>query len=224
MKYSAVVFDLDGTLLDTIGDIADSMNHALGLHGFPIHGDREYYDMVGWGLDVLVSKAVPPDTFESSDDPEGLRRDLKSRFMEYYREHPADRTVPFDGVEELLPKLVEANISLGVLSNKPDELVQQVVDALLPRNYFASVLGRSDDFPHKPEPDSLHHILEELNLDPRRACMVGDSEIDMETARNAGVAAVAVSWGFRSLETLLKAGAEATMHSVRELEDYLLKD
>jgi phosphoglycolate phosphatase len=217
VKYSAVLFDLDGTLLNTIGDIAGAMNHALEKHGYPTHPDDAYYGMVGWGLDELCRRALP-----EGEAQEELIRELEADWKAYYHEHPADRTTPYDGVEDLLSALVEANISLGVLSNKPDELVRKTVEKLLPSRYFAAIRGQSEEFPHKPDPSSLLDILREIQVDPAEACLVGDSEIDMETARNAGIGAVAVSWGFRSLETLRKAGAEVTVHSTLELRRYLL--
>lgn len=217
MKYTAVLFDLDGTLLNTIGDIAGAMNHALEKHGYPGHPDEAYYDMVGWGLDELCRRALPEGEAE-----EELIRKLEEAWKAYYHEHPADRTTLYDGVDELLSALVEANISLGVLSNKPDELVRKTVERLLPNRYFAAVRGQNEEFPHKPDPSSLLHILEEIGVEPEEACLVGDSEIDMETAGNAGVGAVGVSWGFRSLEILRKAGAEVTVHSTLELRRYLL--
>ena len=217
MKYSAVLFDLDGTLLNTIGDIAGAMNYALEKQGYPTHPDDAYYDMVGWGLDELCRRALP-----EGEGKEELIRELESDWKAYYHDHPADRTEPYEGVEELITALVEANIALGVLSNKPDELARKAVEKLLPNRYFAVVRGQSEEFPHKPDPSSLLNILEEIQVEPARACLVGDSEIDMETARNAGVGAVAVSWGFRSLEILRDAGAEVTVHSTLELRRYLL--
>ncbi|MFW6250919.1 MAG: HAD family hydrolase [Alkalispirochaetaceae bacterium] len=217
MKYKAVIFDLDGTLLDTIGDIAGAMNHALKQHGFPTHPEEAYYDMVGWGLDELSERALP-----EGSDPKKVLPSIREAWLEYYREHPADRTVPYEGAEELLAALVEANVSLGILSNKPHEMAEQTVAALLPRRYFAAIIGLDDRFPPKPDPTSLLHILEQVDVAPEEACMVGDSEVDMETARNAGVGAVAVSWGFRTLETLQDSGAEVTVHSVDELRRYLL--
>lgn len=219
MKYKAVLFDLDGTLLNTIGDIAGAMNHALKQHGFSTHSDEAYYDMVGWGLDVLTERALPADA-----ELEKLRPSIKKEWMQYYREHPADRTVAYEGVEELLSALVEANVSLGVLTNKPHEMAEQAVAALLPERYFAAIIGLDDRFPRKPDPTSLLHMLEQVRVAPGEACMVGDSEVDMETARNAGVAAVAVSWGFRTLETLREAGADVTVHSAKELQGYLLNE
>lgn len=217
MKYSAVLFDLDGTLLNTIGDIAAAMNHALTEGGYPEHPEDAYYDMVGWGLDELCRRALP-----EGEGTQDLIQKLEGEWKAYYHEHPADRTEPYDGVEELLSALVESNIALGVLSNKPDELVRKTVEQLLPSRYFAVVRGQSEEFPHKPDPASLLHMLQEIQVEPEEACLVGDSEIDMETARNAGVGAVAVSWGFRSLETLREAGAEVTVHSTEELRRYLL--
>lgn len=219
MKYKAVIFDLDGTLLNTIGDIAGAMNHALKQHGYPTHPDEAYYDMVGWGLDVLTERALPEDA-----NLEALLPSIKNAWMEYYRKHPADRTVPYDGVESLLSALVEANVALGVLTNKPHEMAEQAVAALLPERYFAVIIGLDERFPRKPDPTALLHALEELGIAPEEACMIGDSEVDMETARNAGVEAVAVSWGFRTLETLREAGAEVTVHSTEELRRYLLNE
>ncbi|MFW5812222.1 MAG: HAD family hydrolase [Alkalispirochaetaceae bacterium] len=215
MKYRAVVFDLDGTLLNTIGDIAEAMNHALREQGLPVYSDREYETMVGWGLDELTRRALPPGRQECS-------RAVQEAFLAYYAAHPTARTVPYPGVPALLDRLAEAGVGMAILSNKPDELVQQVVQELLPDKGFSRVLGRSDRFPHKPDPSSLRHILSALGVPGEQACMVGDSEIDMETARNAAVPAVAVSWGFRDVATLEEAGSDVTVHTVGELEGYLL--
>ena len=193
------------------------MNSALAARNFPTHEAEAYYGMVGWGLDELVRKALP-----EGAEVETVTSEIKEAWTDYYREHPADKAVPYEGIPELLSVLVEANLSLGVLSNKPDELAKRTVEELLPARYFASIRGQSDEFPRKPDPNSLLHMLAELRVAPEEACLVGDSEIDMETARNAGVTAVAVGWGFRDLETLRRSGAEIVAHSAEELREHLL--
>lgn len=215
MKYRAVVFDLDGTLLNTIGDIADAMNHALREQGLPTHSDKEYETMVGWGLDELARRALPGSAQE-------LHSAAKESFLSYYAAHPTRRTVPYEGVLPLIDRLAAADMRLAVLSNKPDPLVQQVVAELLPAGSFGVVLGRMESFPHKPDPASLAHVLSQLGVASSQACMVGDSEIDMETAGRAQVTPVAVSWGFRSAQVLEEAGAQVIAHTVEELEAHLL--
>ncbi len=203
MHIRAVLFDLDGTLLNTLADIAAAVNHALRETGQPPHPVDAYTAMVGSGLRETVRRALPADTAEDTD----LLDRCVALMSRAYRAEPARRTVPYQGIPELLEELAERSIPAGVLSNKSDELVRTIVSGTLPEVRFAVVRGLADDAPAKPDPTSALRAAEALRAEPSEILLVGDSEIDMQTARNAGMVPVGVAWGFRAVEDLRSAGA-----------------
>jgi phosphoglycolate phosphatase len=180
-----VIFDLDGTLVDSLGDIAFAANAALAAHALPTYPTGRYREFVGWGLRRLVELAAPGD--------EPLWPRVEATFRAHYG---VDRSRVYDGVPELLVELAAAGIGAAVLSNKPEGFTGRVVDALLGDHSWVAVYGQRDDRPAKPDPTALLEICELAGVDPTGAVMVGDSEVDIATARAAGVRSIAARWGF----------------------------
>ena len=197
------IFDLDGTLINSLYDLADAMNYALKKNGFETHDREKYRYMVGNGISVLADRAMVV--------PEGTDSDIKNRiladFSEYYNEHNTDLTVPYDGIPEMLDELEKRNIRFCVLSNKPDIFTKQIVNDPFPGKKFAEVMGKRYEFPRKPDPTSVFAILKELDVKAEDCLYIGDSNIDMQTAANAGITSIGVSWGFRPVSELKESGA-----------------
>lgn len=208
----AIVFDLDGTLLDSLDDIADSTNRALARNGFPTHPRSDYRRFIGDGVQMLVRRALPP----GRDDPSTI-----DRVVEAYREEYAvgwnRETHPYSGVAELLDSLLARGVKRAVLSNKPDEFTQLCVQHYLGNWPFHCVLGHRPEWPRKPSPDSARHLAEILRTPTERCLFVGDSAADMLTARGAGMRAVGVSWGFQTVEILNDAGADVVIDRPSDL-------
>tara|TARA_B100000614_G_scaffold127235_1_gene113515 strand:+ start:267 stop:971 length:705 start_codon:yes stop_codon:yes gene_type:complete len=222
----AVIFDLDGTLLDTRADITAALNAALVEHGFPAATDDEVETRVGWGLSRLVEQSLPA---EHADDRELIARVAEST-RRAYRARPVGETVPYPGIVELLEDLAAAGVPMAVLSNKPDDLVQPIVAQLLDpvvRNAspgglgFAVILGQRDGEPRKPDPTTTLRTIERLGTDPAATVFVGDSEVDVETALSAGCVPVGVAWGYRDAAAIRTAGARHLCYSIEELRHAL---
>jgi phosphoglycolate phosphatase len=211
MTIDAVVFDLDGTLADTLEDIAAAMNYALARHGLPERPADEYRDLVGEGVRRLVERALPADR---SDLRELVLADLGTRYVE----HMLDRTRPYPGVREMLDALT---IPAAVLSNKPQAATTWMVDRLFHGHRFAAVHGGRDDVPLKPDPAPLLAIVRELGVQAGRTAYVGDTRTDMETAVAAGAVPVGVEWGFRDRDELVEHGARAVVRTPADLLDLL---
>jgi phosphoglycolate phosphatase len=217
MKFSCVIFDLDGTLVDTIGDIANSMNTALTARNFPPVPRDVYINMVGWGIKRLAFLALPP-----SARDEKTAEDLAAAAARYYAEHPVVYSKPYPGIPELAAALKQRKIKTAVLSNKPDLVTALVIGDLFPPGSFNLVQGEIAGIPRKPDPASTWEILMSLDRTPRETIFVGDSEIDMETARAAECHALGVSWGFRDRHSLEAAGAERIIDHPEELLELIL--
>ena len=218
MAFHAVLFDLDGTLLDTLADIACSMNHALKSLGFPAHEVDSYRRRVGWGARVLAEKSLP----EAHRDDDTVAGCVQ-RFSEYYRSHPNDHTVPCDGVLPMLAVLREAGVPCAVLSNKPHALTVPVVEKTLGGHPFVAVYGERAGHAPKPHPGTAREIAGKLGYADDRVLFVGDSDIDMQTAVAAGMEPVGVTWGFRTREELQHAGARVIIDQPSQLLNLLEK-
>ena len=214
MKKKAVIFDLDGTLLDTLTDLAISVNYALGVMGYKERTKEEVCSFVGNGVGVLIKKAVPQGTSD-----EDAKRTL-GLFSEHYGKHMNDNTKPYDGIEELLAELKAAGIKTGVVSNKYDAAVKNLCARIFD-DVFDVVAGERDGIARKPAPDGVFAVLAELNVDKKDAVYVGDADTDVLTAMNAGMDFIGVDWGFRSREVLEKAGAKVVVSSANELKSVL---
>ena len=206
-----VIFDLDGTLLNTIGDLAGAGNHVCEERGWPTHTEAEFRRMVGYGIPNLVEKFTP----EQYRDEATLAAALAA-FQAYYGTHQRDRTVPYDGIPAILMALRDRGLRLAVYSNKADEFSRSLAEHFFPGT-FDAVLGKRPGVPGKPDPAGLRLLLAELGTTPKESVLVGDGETDVRSARNAGLRCVAVTWGFRDREALEKEGPDALAASPQEL-------
>jgi phosphoglycolate phosphatase len=215
--FQAVIFDLDGTLLDTLQDLADSMNVALSHFGFPVHELEKYRHFVGDGMENLVRRAVP-DT--AKNDPRLISRCLEM-MRKTYELNWRVRTRPYPGVPELLDALSGRGLKMAVLSNKPDDSTRKVVDGLLGAWRFEAVVGARPRVPLKPDPSSALEIANRLKLGPARFVYLGDTATDMKTANAAGMFAVGALWGFRDAAELIAGGAAKLIEKPAELLELL---
>jgi phosphoglycolate phosphatase len=203
MKFKCVIFDLDGTLVDTLGDIAFSMNRALESRGFPPVPREEYAGMVGWGIKRLAFLAMPPAVRD-----EKTAESLAGLAAEFYEKNPLVHSQPYPGIPELIADLKRLKVKTAVLTNKPDPVAQLVIHGLFPPFSFDILRGDKPGSSRKPDPASTWDILIDLDLTPRETIFAGDSEIDMETALAAECHALGVSWGYRPRQALVQAGAQ----------------
>ncbi|MCM1145293.1 MAG: HAD-IIIA family hydrolase [Blautia sp.] len=196
-----VIFDLDGTLLDTLEDLADSVNAALEQFQLPARTIGEIRNFVGNGVARLIERVVP----DGKENP--FYEKILCAFKEHYGQHCKDKTKPYDGVMDMLDDLCEKGYKLAIVSNKFDTAVKELSGLYFGRRILASI-GESESVRKKPAPDTVYQALKELSADAGTVIYVGDSEVDIETAANAGIPCISVTWGFRSEECLLAAGAD----------------
>lgn len=215
-KHSGVIFDLDGTLVDTLGDIAASMNRSLKLHGFPELPAEEYREKVGWGIEHLAFLALPEEARQDK-----LAVMVAADASGFYAETPLVYSRPYPGIPELIGALRQKKIKTAVLTNKPDLTAQKVISGLFQAGSFDYVQGEVTGDKRKPDPACVWELLVELDLTPASVVIAGDSEIDMKTALDSGCFAIGVSWGYRSRETLIRAGARHIIEDPLELLDFL---
>lgn len=187
-----VIFDLDGTLLNTIADLAKSTNYALAQNGFPTHEVEAYNFFVGNGINKLFERALP----EGQKTTENVLK-IRETFLPYYDAHDSDESTLYPGIEELLVNLQKKGVKLAVASNKYHSATVRLIDHFFPNIEFVKVFGHRDGVNPKPDPTVVLDILKEANIDKAETLYVGDSGVDMQTAKNAGVASVGVTWGFR---------------------------
>jgi len=189
---SLLIFDLDGTLLDTVADLAASTNHALRLCGFPTHESEAFRLFVGNGINKLFERALP----EGKKTQENILL-IRKHFLEYYGVHNADLTSPYPGITGLLLSLQKAGIKLAVASNKYQKGTEDLIQHFFPGIHFTAVFGQREEIPAKPDPTIVYDILAIAKVDKHTALYIGDSGVDMLTAQNSGLEAVGVTWGFR---------------------------
>jgi phosphoglycolate phosphatase len=210
MPPRAVIFDLDGTLVDSLRDIGEAMNHALAAHGLPTHPLKEYRRFVGDGVKVLVSRVVPAERAE-------LQTPVREAYLAFYAEHLLDHTQPFPGLLEVLARLEGEGVKRAVLSNKPDASTRHLVSTLFPRVRFDAVYGERAGVPRKPDPTSALGVAAELGVAPGDCAFIGDTSVDMDTSRAAGMFGVGVAWGFRDQAELEAHGARAFVQTAEQL-------
>ena len=210
--YQTIVFDLDGTLLDTIGDLAAAGNEVCRGYGWPEHSVDEFKGMVGHGMANLISKFSPPEAQSEAQRAETLRR-----FTAYYDAHCADRTRPYPGIPEMLGRLSRDGARMAVWSNKADAPSQYLIGRFFP-GIFAWVQGKREGAPLKPDPTVLFQILDALGADRSRTLFVGDSPTDIRAGHAAGLPACGASWGYRPRASLEEAGADFLADTPEELE------
>ena len=214
MKYQLVIFDLDGTLLDTLEDLADSTNYIMRQFGCPERTLSEVRSFVGNGIRKLLERSAPKDT------PAEVIDGMFEQFKEYYGAHCADKTKPYDGILELLDTLQKQGTKLAVVSNKADYAVKALCEQYFP-GYFDEAVGERVGIARKPAPDTVKEVLKNLKMEKSQAVYIGDSEVDVQTARNAEMDCIAVDWGFRDKEVLIKAGAETIVSTPAELFEHM---
>lgn len=215
--YKLVIFDLDGTLLNTITDLAEAGNAALRSLGLREHPEEAYKTFVGEGVYKLIERALPKE-YRTTDQIKAL----KGVFDAYYAEHSLDHTKPYDGILELLSLIQKRGIDCAVASNKPHIYTNELVKLMF-KDKIAFALGQREGIPTKPDPAIIREILQYFNTETEACLYVGDSDVDMYTAKNAGIRSVGVSWGFRTEKELLGAGADIIVHSVKALEEVILR-
>lgn len=206
----AVLFDLDGTLLDTLEDLTDSVNYVLWKHNMPERTLQEIRSFIGNGVPTLIARSVPENT-----DTETVKICV-SEMMEYYKSHAEIKTKPYDGIMELLDELKKRNIATAVVTNKAEEAAKILCKAKF-GDIFNVVIGDNGMDKLKPAPDNVFRALKEMNLKNSEVLYVGDSDVDMVTAKNAGLTSVGVTWGFRDEEVLRNSGAKHIIHAPAEL-------
>ena len=210
MKRKAVVFDLDGTLLNTLEDLCNSVNYALDKSGFPTRKLDQVRQDVGNGINNFIRRSLPVST------PEEKYRQVYTDFRLHYRDHCTDFTRPYTGIPWLLTELRRCGVQNAVVSNKADFAVQQLIGRFFPCQ-FDAVLGERDGIPKKPSPEPIYTALALLDAKPDDAVYIGDSEVDILTAANAKLPCICVDWGFRSRKSLEQAGATHIVSSPEEL-------
>ncbi len=198
--YQYVIFDLDGTLAYTLQDLANAVNYALEKQGFSPYPTEDYRQMVGSGAINLLKRA-------SKTDDESIIALLKNDFDSYYALHYTDTLKPYRGMTEMLKRLQDRGIKMGVLSNKPDRFVSDILYYLYPEIHFSAMWGKKENFPVKPDPKSFEALMREMGADKEQSVYVGDSNVDVQTAKNGGVNFLGCAWGFRGKEELIKSGA-----------------
>lgn len=215
-QFPAVVFDLDGTLLDTLADIADAMNSVLSAHGFPTHPLDAYRTFVGDGVRTLATRTIPAERRDEAD----IDR-FTAQMRDAYAANWDNKTAPYDGIAAMLDTLVERGVRLAILSNKPHDFTELCVQKLLPRWTFDVVLGHKDGIPLKPDPGGAIEMARLLGLAPGDILYVGDSGMDMTAATAAGMFPLGVLWGFRSRQELLENGARGLCSVPSDIVSFL---
>lgn len=200
MKYSAIIFDLDGTLLNTLEDLMDAANYALAQYGYPARTLDEIRRFVGNGVRNLMQRALPEGAAVS------IFEEILSAFRSYYTAHCEDKTHAYEGVLELLRHLKDSGCKIAIVSNKLDSAVKELNQTYF-SDYVQAAIGEKEGIRRKPAPDMVENALSELNASKKETVYIGDSDVDIETAANAGLDCISVSWGFRDAEFLRKCGA-----------------
>lgn len=214
--YRTVIFDLDGTLLNSIGDLAAAANYVCRQNRWPEHTEEEIMGMVGHGIPNLVRQFSPADARSTL-----MVLNTTSQFNQYYGCHNMELTRPYEGIAELLQQLKAAGAQLAVCSNKADNFSRAIVEHYYP-GVFDLVRGNLNGMPVKPDPTVVREIMRDLDASYLSAMMVGDSSVDIQTGHNAGIKACGVTWGFRSRENLVEAAADAIADTPAELGKLLL--
>ena len=209
-----IIFDLDGTLLNTIGDLADAVDYVMRSRNLPEHTNAEYRQMVGGGIKRLVERALPAELAQNEQYVE----ECVTQFRRYYVDNIDRHTIPYDGIPELLHKLQDQGVMLAVASNKFQHGTDRLVAKFFGDIEFIAIEGNREGAPLKPDPAIIHNILRKAGVECYDAMMVGDSGIDIRTATNAGIESIGVSWGFRFAEELYDAGATTVVTTAEELE------
>ena len=214
-----VLFDLDGTLIDSIDDLADSTNYALQQCGLPLHTVDEYKYFVGNSVDPLIQRALPE---RKKDDRELFER-VKKIYLDRYAAHSKDKTKPYPGIDRLLCRCNEAGVLVAVVSNKPDRITADVVRYYFPQIRFAATMGQKEGIPKKPDPAGVREVLRLTGIALEDALYVGDTWVDMQTAQNSGVQSCGVLWGFRTRQELEENHADFIAADTEQLAEIIFQ-
>ena len=215
MGYSSIIFDLDGTLLDTLQDIAETANTTLVRHNFPTHHPKDYMQFVGDGLSVLIERITPQETEQY------LLDSCRQMFMQLYAENWHKNCRPYPGIEDLLSTVVKKSISISVLSNKPHAFTQLFINRYFPAVSFSQVYGQREGVARKPDPTVALQIAHQQNLLPEKMLFVGDTAIDIRTGKAAAMATAAVTWGFRGIDELQREKPDILVNTPMDLLQYV---
>ena len=214
MKYKAIIFDLDGTILNTLLDLTNACNHVLSEHGFKERTEEEIRTFVGNGIRRTLALCVPEGT------PDSVVDELYNAYNPYYNGHCDINTRPYEGITELLTQLKSHGYKLAVVSNKGDKAVRILCDKHF-NGLFDVTVGERSGIRRKPYPDSLNACINELGVNKENVIYVGDSEVDIETAKNTGIPCISVTWGFRSRDFLVSSGAKVLANTPSEILSFL---
>lgn len=216
--YKAAIFDLDGTLLNAIGDIEDACNFALVQNNFPKIKTEKYKEVLGGGRKKIIETFIPTEHINEENIDKVL-----SAFNSYYKSNMMNKTTPYEGIIQLLDELNTNNIITAIVSNKPHEFTKEIVNHYF-KDKIKIVFGQRNGFDLKPNPDTLLEVINILNFDKNDCIFIGDTEIDIKTAKNANIKSVGVSWGYRSLQKLQEEGADYVVSSPIELKNLILNN
>ena len=217
MKFKGIIFDLDGTLADTGADLANAINLMLGSFGFEKKSRDEILKHINFGARAFVNGCLP-------DGAEDISDEAFKRYIKFYGEHYLEKTYIYNNIPEIIKALRENHIKLCVLSNKQDDMTNKIVRELLDANDFVEILGGSERFPHKPEPNSALYLAERMGIGPGEVLYIGDSDVDMQTAVNAGMFPLGVTWGYRTEDLIIKAGAKKIARNPGEILEFVLNN
>ena len=215
---SLLIFDLDGTLLDTVADLAASTNFALAQCKFPTHETSAYHFFVGNGINKLFERALP----EGAKTEENIRQ-IRQYFLEYYGTHSTELTVPYPGINDLLTKAQSAGIRIAVASNKYQQATEELIQHFFPEIKFIAVFGQRENIPTKPDPTIVYDILKIAKVKKNDVIYIGDSGVDMSTAQNAGIDSIGVTWGFRPRTELEAFSPKYIINHAEEIHAIVFK-
>lgn len=216
MSLSSIIFDLDGTLLDTLADLAETSNKVLAHQNFPLHNQDAYKHFVGDGLRILMERITPHRTEDQ------IIENCCTLFSKLYAQNWRKNCCPYDGILDMLTVLKRQGINLAVLSNKPHAFTKLFIDNFFPEEFFSIVLGQREGVPKKPSPAVALEIAAKFGSRPSKTLFVGDTGVDMQTGKAAGMLTAGVSWGFRSVQELKENKADLIVNSPMELADYAI--
>lgn len=208
-----LIFDLDGTLVNSIADLAEATNYALKKHGYPVHDEVKYNYFVGDGVLKLIERAMP-----DGEKTEERIKTLREDFSEYYNVHYKDKTRPYNGIPEVLNELREKGFQLAVASNKPDEFTKIIVNHFFPET-FSYIQGGLDGVPKKPNPQVVFSIMDKFSVSSEECLFIGDTNVDILTGKNSGAHTIGCLWGFRDYEELSSVGADYIISEPKEILD-----
>ena len=213
MEYKAAIFDLDGTLVNSLADLADSANEMLAGYGFPTHGTEKYRYFVGNGSRKLIERSLPPEKAANS----AFVEEALAKYKKCYEKNLLHKTKPYGGINEMLAALKERGIPMGICTNKHQSAAEAIIGKLFPAGLFREAIGDKAGLPRKPDPQKILAMAEHFGVKPEEVAYLGDSDVDMATAVNAGALPVGVEWGFRTRQELEAGGAKVILGHPREL-------